>query len=285
MKTPLRVAVTLTVVALAVLAGYRLWQHYLIAPWTRDARFQADVVTLAADVSGAVVDLRVRDNQHVAKGEVLMVIDPERYQAVLDQARAVAQVRAQELRLHEHEAERRARLGQSISAEQRENAQIAAAISRAQLRQAEAAVRAAELDLARTQVVAPQAGQVTNLRLVQGNHVSAGDPVMALVVDDSFYVQAYFEETKLPAIQLGDPVQVWPMSTGEPLRGEVEGVSLAIADPTAGAGDRLLASVDPAFDWVRLAQRIPVRIRLLERPESLRLTAGMTASVKVLEAR
>lgn len=281
MRATLRVVITLSLVAVAVLAGYWLWQHYMLSPWTRDARVRADVVTIAPDVSGWVVELRVHDNQQVAKGEVLMSIDRERYQAALDKAKALAETRHHQLRLREHEASRRAHLGpQAISAELRENAQITADVARGEYREALAEQKIAELNLARSEVRAPRAGQITNLHLAQGNYVQAGQAVMALVDDQSFYVQAYFEETKLPGIAVGAPVQVWLMSSGEPLAGTVESISRGITDRNASPDGQLLANVEPTFNWVRLAQRIPVRIRLDETPH-LPLSAGMTVSVKV----
>ena len=143
--------------------------------------------------------------------------------------------------------------------------------------------RLAELNLARSELRAPRAGQITNLRLAQGNYVSAGQPVMALVDDASFYVQAYFEETKLPQIRIGAPVEVWLMSAGEPLEGEVESISRGITDRNASPDGQLLANVEPTFNWVRLAQRIPVRIKLRDVPPGLLLSAGMTASVRVAD--
>jgi RND family efflux transporter MFP subunit len=284
MRSTIRVGITLAMVALALLAGYWLWRHYLYSPWTRDARIRADVVTIAPDVSGAVVALAVQDNQRVKRGDLLLSIDPERFEAALQQARAVAETRQQELRLREHEASRRAHLGpQAISAEGRENAQISAQIARGQYREAQALVRLAELNLARSALRAPRAGQVTNLRLAQGNYVSAGQPVMALVDDASFYVQAYFEETKLPQIRIGAPVEVWLMGAGEPFEGEVESISRGISDRNASPDGQLLADVEPTFNWVRLAQRIPVRIKLQAVPPGLLLSAGMTASVRVAD--
>ena len=214
-----RVVVTLAVVLLALLAGWWLWHFYMIAPWTRDARVRADVVTIAPDVSGWVVELKVRDNQQVQAGDLLMSIDRERYQAALDKARALAETRRQQLNLRQHEASRRVHLGpQAISAELRENAQINAEIARAEFQQAEAEVKLAELNLARSEVRAPRAGQITNLHLAQGNYVQAGQAVMALVADDSFYVQAYFEETKLPGIRVGAPAEVILMRYHRPQR-------------------------------------------------------------------
>lgn len=281
MRTILRVALTLLVVVLAIGAGYSLWHHYMVAPWTRDARIRADIVTIAPDVSGRVTSLQVRDNQWVEAGQVLLTIDRERYQAELEQLRAMAETRAQQARLREHEASRRLRLGQSISAEQKENAQIAAAIARSEHREALAHLKTAELNVQRTEVRAPRAGQVTNLQLAEGNYAHAGQPVMALVAADSFYVQAYFEETKLPNIRPGDAVRIWPMSTGEDLTGTVESISQGITDRNASPDSQLLADVEPTFNWVRLAQRIPVRIKLDPLPAGIRLSAGMTASVQV----
>lgn len=282
MRFTLRVGITLSLVSVAVLAGAWLWQHYLYSPWTRDARVRADVVTIAPDLAGWVRELKVRDNQHVAADELLMSLDRERYQVALEQAQAVAETRRQQLLLREHEAGRRMRLGpQAISAELRDNAQISAEIARGEYRQAQVAVRSAELDLARSEVRAPRAGQVTNLRLAEGNYVRAGEPVLALVDESSFYVQAYFEETKLPRIRIGAPVEIWLMSGDQPLRGEVESISRGIADRNASPDGQLLADVEPTFNWVRLAQRIPVRIKLDEVPEGVVLSAGMTASVRV----
>ncbi|PWB32818.1 HlyD family secretion protein [Pseudomonas sp. SDI] len=284
MRTSVRVAVTLSLVAVALFAGFQLWQYYMLTPWTRDAKIRADVVIVAPDVSGWVRELNVQDNQQVKAGELLMSIDRERFEAALDKASAVAETRQQQLRLREHEASRRAALGpQAISAELRENAQIGAAVARGELREAQAEVKVAALNLARSQVKAPRDGHITNLRLAEGNYVNAGQSVMALVDDSTFYVQAYFEETKLPRIKVGAPVKVWLMSAGEPLQGHVQSISRGITDRNATPDSQLLAEVEPTFNWVRLAQRIPVRIKLDTVPDNLPLSAGMTASVQVQE--
>ncbi|MCP3751386.1 HlyD family secretion protein [Pseudomonas sp. SBB6] len=284
MRAAVRIAVTLCLVAVAIFAGWKLWQYYMLTPWTRDAKIRADVVIIAPDVSGWVRELKVHDNQQVKAGELLMSIDRDRFEAALDKANAVAETRQQQLRLREHEASRRAALGpQAISAELRENAQINAAVARGELREAQAEVKVAAINLARSQVKAPRSGHITNLRLAEGNYVNAGQSVMALVDDSTFYVQAYFEETKLPRIRVGDPVKVWLMSAGEPMQGHVESISRGITDRNANPDSQLLAEVEPTFNWVRLAQRIPVRIKLDQVPEGVNLSAGMTASVQVRE--
>lgn len=284
MRSAVRVVITLCLVAVALVAGYDLWRYYMLSPWTRDARIRADVVVIAPDVSGWVVDLKVHDNQQVKAGDLLLSLDRERYQAALDKAKAVANTRQQQLRLREHEAQRRASLGpQAISAELKENAQITADIARGSFREAEADVALAELNLARAELRAPRTGQITNLRLAQGNYVTAGQAMMALVDEQSFYVQAYFEETKLPRIRVGAPVKVWLMSEGKALTGQIESISRGITDRNAIPDSQLLANVEPTFNWVRLAQRIPVRIKLDPLPPEVQLSAGMTASVQVSE--
>lgn len=283
MRSSIRVCITLAVVIGALFAGRWVWEYYMYSPWTRDARVRADVVTIAPDVSGAVVELNVSDNQRVKVGDLLMSIDPERYEVALEQAKAVEDTRKQQLLLRDKESSRRARLGpQAISAEVRENAQISAQIARAEYHEAQAAVKQAQLNLTRSQLYATRNGQITNLQLAQGNYVKSGQSVMALVDEESFYVQAYFEETKLPRIKIGDEVEVWLMSADEPLKGQVQSVSRGITDRNSNPDGQLLANVEPTFNWVRLAQRIPVRIKLEKLPEGLALSAGMTASVKVL---
>lgn len=282
MRTPVRVAVTLCLVLLAIFAGWKLWQYYMLTPWTRDARVRADVVIVAPDVSGWVRELKVTDNQQVKVGDLLLSIDRDRFEAARDKARAVVETRRQQLSLREHEAARRAALGsQAISAELRENAQINAGIARGELREAQADLVVAELNVARSEVHSPRNGHVTNLRLAEGNYVNAGQAVMALIDDSSFYIQAYFEETKLPRIKVGAPVRVWLMSAGEPMQGHVESISRGITDSNTNPDSQLLAEVEPTFNWVRLAQRIPVRIKLDKVPEGVNLSAGMTASVQV----
>ena len=282
MRSTLRVVITLCLVAVAIWAGYDLWRYYMLSPWTRAARIRADVVVIAPDLSGWVVDLKVHDNQQVKAGDLLLSLDRQRYQAALDKAQAVANTRQQQLRLRDHEAQRRASLGpQAISAELKENAQITADIARGSLKEAQADVALAELNLARSEVRAPRTGQITNLRLAQGNYVTAGQPVMALVDEQSFYVQAYFEETKLPRIRIGAPVKVWLMSEGQALSGQIESVSRGITDRNAIPDTQLLANVEPTFNWVRLAQRVPVRIHIDEVPDGVLLAAGITCTVVV----
>ncbi|MDF3867414.1 HlyD family secretion protein [Pseudomonas denitrificans (nom. rej.)] len=282
MRGYLRVTVTIVLVIAAVLAGTWLWRYYMLSPWTRDARVRADVVVIAPDVSGWVTDLAVQDNQQVKAGDLIMRIDHERYAANLEQAKALAETRHQQYLLRVSEASRRSKLGiAAISAEDKETAQINASIAKSEYDEAQAQVRLAQLNLTRSEMRAPRDGQITNLRLAQGNYVQAGQAMMALVDQKSFYVTAYFEETKLPGIRVGQPARVVLMSGDIAIDGTVESISSGITDRNAIPDSQLLANVEPTFNWVRLAQRIPVRIHLDKVPEGVHLSAGMTASVTV----
>lgn len=282
MHTLLRTLVTLVIVALAAAAGWWLWHYYLYTPWTRDGRVRAEIITVAPDVSGRVVALDVEDNQRVDKGQTLFQIDPSRYQTAKDKAQAVVEQREAELELARHEASRRNRLGRAaISAEGQETSRINSRVASATLAQAQSALTGAQLDLTRATVKAPVAGHVLNLQLSEGNYTSAGKPVLALVAADSYYVTGYFEETKMPRVNVGDHARVNLMGAARELEGHVASIGRAIADPNTAPNEQLLPKVQPTFSWVRLAQRIPVRIALDDIPDDVTLSAGMTASVHI----
>ncbi|GAA5179502.1 HlyD family secretion protein [Modicisalibacter zincidurans] len=285
MRTSLRILITLLIVAIAIAAGLWLWHYYLYTPWTRDGRVRANVITVAADVSGWVDTLAVQDNARVEQGEVLFTINDARFQAALERAQAVVDQRQATLDLKRNEQSRRQRLSrQAISAEDREIARIDTRVAAANLAQAEADLESARIDLQRTVVKAPVTGHILNMHLNAGNYVNAGQGTMALVQADSFYVTGYFEETKMPFIDLGDAAVVTLMSGDTRLRGHVAGIGRGIANTNTSTNSELLPQVQPTFNWVRLAQRIPVRIALDDVPEDVLLSAGMTATVRIVDA-
>jgi multidrug resistance efflux pump len=282
MKRVARVALTLLIVAAGCAGGYELWDYYMLSPWTRDARVQADIVTIAPDVSGFVDELRVKDNQLVRKGDVLFVLDRERYQRALATAEANVGARKADMDNARQQAERRARLTNlSVSDEARQSAILTADSSTAAYQQAMADRSTAQLNLDRTVIRAPVNGFVTNLTLDVGQYAAVGTRVVALIDSDSYRVTAYFEETKIPAVPPGKQVEIYLMSGGPPLRGHVESLSRGITDRDNPAGPELLANVTPTFEWVRLAQRIPVRIHIDKVPEGVLIASGMTATVVV----
>jgi multidrug resistance efflux pump len=282
MKTIARVLLTLVLVAAGCVGGYELWDYYMLSPWTRDARVQADVVSIAPDVSGFVDDLRVKDNQFVHKGDVLLVIDRERYTRALATADATVAARQAEMEMRQHEAARRAKLTTlSISVEAQEDAMLTANSAAASYQQALADRSTAQLNLDRTVLRAPVNGFVTNLTLDVGRYASVGTKVMALIDSDSYRVTGYFEETKIPAVKLSGHVDIYLMSGGPLLRGHVESISRGITDRDDPAGPELLANANPTFEWVRLAQRIPVRIHIDDVPKGVLISSGMTCTVVV----
>ncbi|SAL20833.1 membrane protein [Caballeronia terrestris] len=310
MKTQsiLRASFTLTMLLIAVLLVRTLWVNYMYSPWTRDGRVRAEVVQVSTDVSGLVSEVRVRDNQLVRRGDILFILDPARFHYAVAQADAdlqraqaqMAQARAQmaasssDLSMKRAQAARRATLaGDVISDENRaDSASIAkesastysadvAAYDAAEAtyKAAVVAQQTAELNLTRSEVRAPADGYITNLNLYPGDFATAGVARMALIDSHSFWVYAYFEETKLPAVHVGDRAVVRLLSGGKDIRGHVDSLASGIADRDNPTSGDLLADVNPIFTWVRLAQRVPVRVHLDDVPVGVKLAMGMTCTV------
>ena len=284
MYSAVRIFLTLVVVAAAAFLGYEMASYYLYSPWTRDARIRADVVTVAPDVSGYVTDVNVRNNQFVRKGDILFKIEQDRYRLALANAEASLAAQYAQREMLQQQLERRAKLtlGLSITAENLDNARRQFESAAANHKQATAARDVAALNLERTEVRAPVNGFVTNLNnLAPGVYGSQGKGVLALIDSDSYSVDAYFEETKIPRIVPGSRVEIHLMDGAGTLQGRVEGIARGITDPDNKNGPELLASVNANFTWVRLAQRIPVRIRLTDVPPGVLISAGMTCTAIV----
>ena len=333
------VLITLATTAVAMVLGWAMWNAYMGAPWTRDGTVRTYVVTMAPEVAGRIVELPVRDNQLVRKGDVLLVIDPTDYQiavrlaeAAVHQAQANAQtidaqITVQQAQIAASQAQvEQAQAAVTFSQQQAarykdlaereygtvqmeqqtasnlhkdqaalKNEQAALTLAERQvaslkaqrasadatIAQASASRDQAKVNLERTQIRAPVDGWVTNLLAQLGDYATVGKNVIALVDANSFWVDAYFEETQLGSIREGDPANVKLMGYSQVVRGEVgslaRGINVANAQPN-GQG---LATVNPIFTWVRLAQRIPVRIHIDQLPEGVVLAAGMTATVQI----
>lgn len=280
-----RVGITLLAAAGAAHAGWQMWRHYEMEPWTRDGRVKAYVVQVAPDVTGPVTKVWVHDNQPVKAGEPLFEIDRARFELALRQAEAAEQAAQAALAQALRENRRNGQLDELVSQETREQGQTRTDQARAALAQAIVNRDTARLNLERTRVVSAVDGYVTNLDLRVGAYATASKPVLAVLDRRSFYVEGYFEETKLPRIHLGDPVQVSLMGTRETIAGHVESFAEGIADRDRSTSPNLLPNVNPTFNWVRLAQRIPVRVALDKVPAGVRLVAGQTATVQVLAAK
>lgn len=279
-----RSAATIVIVVAAIVVAVWMWNHYERSPWTRDGRVRADVVRVTPDIGGLITSVAVHDNQVVKAGDLLFVIDTPRYALALDQANAaVASARAT-LNQARREARRDLALGDLVAAETHEQNVARVATAEAALSQAMVARDAAALNLRRTRITASVNGVVTNLDLHPGDYVGAGQQAMALIDRDSLRVEGYFEETKLPLVCIGAPVRVHLMGEGADLTGHVDSIAYGISDSTRSDSGNLLANVQPTFSWVRLAQRIPVRVRLDTVPPQIRLIAGRTATVTIQPA-
>ncbi|RFU49663.1 HlyD family secretion protein [Paraburkholderia sp. DHOC27] len=308
-QTLIRIAVTLVTLALALVLMHAIWHRYMYSPWTRDGRVRANVINLSTDVSGLVKEVRVKDNEWVRKGDVLFVIDPDRFRYAIDQADAdVARARGQlqqseslmnaslyESKMRRDQAARREKLsGDVVSEEMRsdygfqsQQSQSALDAARAAYVAAQASLKAAlvrretaGLDLVRSEVRAPTDGYITNLNLYPGDFSNAGVARMAMIDSNSFWVYGYFEETKIQGVHVGDRAKVRLLGGDVDIEGHVDSIASGIVDRDNPTGENeLLANVDPIFTWVRLAQRVPVRIHLDHVPHDIHLAMGMTCTI------
>jgi multidrug resistance efflux pump len=279
-----RYAVTLAIVIIAVMIGLYLWDRHQRTPWTRDGRVRADVVRVSTDVGGLVTQVLVHDNQAVRPGQVLILLDRPRLTAAIGRAdAAIAEARAQ-LEQARKEASRDLALGDLVATEAREQNVAKVRTSEAMLARALADRNVALVDMQRTEIRATVAGTVTNLDIHPGDYLAAGAQAMALVDTASLRVEGYFEETKLRGVAIGDRARMRLMGEDAEMLGHVESIAAAIANDQRDDTGNLLPRIAPTFSWVRLAQRIPVRVRIDHMPPGTRLIAGRTATVELIPA-
>ena len=282
----LRLAATGLVLLAALGAAAVVWRFYVHAPWTRDGRVRVQVAGIAPQVSGQIAELRVADNQAVRRGDILYVIERFDFEVAVTQAEAEVKNREADLQVKNAQSARRQELSTvSTSVEEKQQFAGTAKIAEAALETAKAQLAQARVNLARTAVRAPVNGRVTNLLLRVGDYATTGTVNVRVIDTESFWVDGYFEETKMAAIRVGDPAEMALMGYDAPLRGTVESITLGIATANAAPSTQGLPNVDPVYTWVRLAQRVPVRIRIDHVPEGVPLVAGMTATVVVNRGR
>ncbi|WIO41208.1 HlyD family secretion protein [Klebsiella electrica] len=287
---------TLLVAALAIIAAWLVWNYYTQSPWTRDGKIRAEQVSITPQVSGSILQLNVRDNQLVKAGDVLFRIDDTPYriaalnaEAQLAKAKAeMAKAQAEQTKAASDARRRRRLSSEAISAEDLESVNTALnsatttlAAAKAVVGVAQASLEHAQWQLDQTAVKSPVDGWVTNLTTRVGDYASAGHPVFALVDSNSFYVIGYFEETKLRHIRAGDPAQIVLYSSKQTLQGHVSSIGRAIVDQSIESGNSLVANIKPNIPWVRLAQRVPVRIALNDLPADITLVSGTTCTVSI----
>ena len=285
-KSRIRVApllITLGTVAVAAVLAWTTWQTYMGAPWTRDGTVRAYVVTMAPEVAGRIIKLPVADNQLVHKGDELFEIDPADYRIALEQAEAQAQRDGAALDYARANENRKASLAKEGWASTDIYQQTTSTLHQSEgiVALDKAAIAKAQLDLRRTVIRSPVNGYVTNLLARLGDYATVGQRLISVVDADSFWVDGYFEETSLGRIHEDDPTTVKLMGYSQLVRGHVDSVARGINVPNAQPNQAGLASINPIFTWVRLAQRVPVRIHIDQVPDGVRLVAGMTATVQI----
>jgi multidrug resistance efflux pump len=271
-------------VGIAAVLVAAVWHTYMIAPWTRDGRVLAEVVDIAPEVPGTIVSVPVHDNQFVHKGDVLFELDPVRFRIAIAEAQAAVERAKRQLRLRESDARRRQGLNGVVSVEEQEQYAINAAVASADLNAAQASLDLANLNLVRSVLHSPANGYVTNLRLRVGDYATAGQRRVAVIDADSFWIYGYFEETQIQGIKSRDPARIKLMGYRQTLTGRVESITRGINEPDSQIDRFGLPDVNPVFTWVRLAQRIPVRIAIESVPPGILLASGMTCSVSVGDA-
>lgn len=279
--------ITLITVAVAVVTLAFMFRTYLMNPWTRDGQVRAQIIQVTPRVSGPIIKLPIKDNQFVKKGDLLLKIDPRTFEAKVAQckaslARAKATVAQAKDKLdrarHMYKLDKGA-ISQ-LTLVQKENALLE---EKASAEAARADLRSARLDLEFTRIIAPTDGYVTNLKLQPGSNTVANQASLALIDTNSFWVYGFFKETQIDCIQPGDKAVVKLMSyPDQPIEGTVGSIGWGIAQQDGSTGVDLLPSINPSFDWIRLAQRIPVVIHLKEIPEGVALRVGTTATVIVM---
>ncbi|WP_176016953.1 HlyD family secretion protein [Burkholderia sp. BCC0398] len=276
-----QVLLTLIVVVVAGLVLWRIVNYYMFSPWTRDGHVRADVIQVAPDVSGLITSVQVADNQEVKRGQVLFVIDQARYALAERLAEATLAQRRATLAQAKREYARNLQLGNLVASEQVEESRTRVEQGEASVADAQVSLDTAKLNLQRTTIVSPVDGYLNDRAPRVGEYVPTGRAVLSVVDRNSFRVDGYFEETKLRGIHIGQPVDIIVMGEPHALRGHVQSIVAAIEDRDRTQGANLLPNVNPAFSWVRLAQRVPVRVVLDEVPDDFRMIAGRTATVSM----
>ena len=281
-KSILQRLATLVIALVAVLVSIVTWDQYVTSPWTRDGRVRVQVASVAPQISGQITHLRIADDQFVRKGDVLYQIDPFDFDVTLRTSRASLEQKQADLHVKKLQSERRRRLSDlATTPEEQQIFEGNAIQAKAAVDAAEQQVAQAEINFKRTEVRSPVNGYVTNLLLREGDYARQGVSNVSIVDADSFWIDGYFEETKLAQLCIGDRAEAKLMGYAMPIIGHVTTVTRGISVSNAVAGAQGLPNVDPVYTWVRLAQRVPVRIAIDEVPPGVPLVSGTTATVTI----
>lgn len=281
-KTIIGLFITAVIFILAVFLSYNAWMLYMRAPWTRDAFVRAEVTVVAAEnISDNIKHLYVQNNEHVIKGQLLAEIDPSRYEQTLKAAHHTYQEATNRYKLQSSLSKMRNGAGQAVSVEDKQIYDTNAKVAKEAMDRAEADLNLAKINLERTKIYSPVNGIINNMYLRVGDFAENGKRLMSIINENSFWVEAYFEEIKIRQIKPGQPAVIKLMAYPEVLQGRVKSISKGILNTNNENGFQGLQKVQPIDAWIRLAQRIPVWIEIDSIPPHVDLAAGMTASVDV----
>ncbi|MGR5501476.1 HlyD family secretion protein [Vibrio sp. DNB22_10_4] len=288
MKKSIIIVLNLVILGGAAWFGYQKYQDYFNNPWTRDGQVRANIIKVAPRVSGPIVNVAITDNQRVHKGDLLFEIDPETYQVALAQAEVALEQSIISSKGKKIEYDRlldiRKKDKGAVSHKDLIRREIAYQESLLKIKASEEKLKSAKLNLSYTRVAASVDGFVSNLDIRTGTQAVANQPLLALIDENSFWVFGFFRENQLPQIKPGSDAQVTLMSHPDtPLEATVDSIGWGIAPKDGTVGYNLLPNVNPVFQWIRLAQRIPVRISIKELPEGVHLRFGLSASIMVME--
>ncbi|MFT8587701.1 HlyD family efflux transporter periplasmic adaptor subunit [Acetobacter orientalis] len=285
-RRALQFVTTGIILAVAAVVALVLWDYYTAAPWTRNGQVRVQVADIAPRVSGQIIAVRAKDNQFVHAGDVLYEIDPFDFKVAVASATAKVNLRQADMVLKDTQESRRNRLTEiAASREEKQVYQATADMAKAEYADAMAALSQAKINLDRTQIRSTVTGYVNNLIMRVGDFATAGKPNIQIIDASSYWVDGYFEETKIRAIHIGDRVRMDLMGYTAPMWGHVVSITRGIATPNATPSTQGLPSVDPVYTWVRLAQRIPVRVHIDSIPPGTQLAAGMTTTVTIVGSK
>jgi RND family efflux transporter MFP subunit len=280
----------LAVIAIIGWYAYQSFEEYFNNPWTRDGQVRGHVIQIAPRVSGMVTHIVVIDNQFVQQGELLFKIDQEPFEIAIAQAGANLKRAHISSRSAKIEYDRLQDIFKkdpgAVSQKDLNRREANYLESLSQIDVETESLRGAKLNLSYTQVFAPLEGYVSNVDFQIGTQAVANTPIIALVDSNSFWVFGYFRESQIGKFNIGDPARVTLMAYPDlTLEGQVESLGWGIAPSDGNQGVKLLPSIKPVFQWIRLAQRVPVRIKLENIPEGVELRFGLTASVMIMSAQ
>ena len=283
-----RYFISLLLVVASGTVSYNYYQAYTSNPWTRDGQVSAFIVPITPRVTGQVTQVHVNDNSHVSKGDLLFEIDPSIYTAAYHKALATQKQALALLAKAKNEEQRALNLQKrtpgAVPVLTLNNLSNAVETAGANVQLAQANVEEAQLNLKFTKVYAPTTGYITNFNLRTGSQVVANTPVVALIDEESFWIEGYFKETDLVGVASNNKALVTLMMHNDILlEGHIKSIGFGIAKQDGSTGNDLLPNVNPNFQWIRLAQRIPVKVKLDKVPEEVQLRVGMTASIKILK--